>query len=738
MDNVLVEKEQLASAVVYNTNDRPDILIEFSLNSVASEKLKEVEARFFELLKETASKPLDMKYMHDCIDLERRQIKFIAETSNSHFTQPVISDFLFGSRDGATLKRGLIDLRDLEALEKWADDEWRKWLRIWLSEAKHISVLGKPSAALSEKTRSEEQARLAARRQDLGESGLQHLREELAKAKEENDVEVPKEVLEKFGVPSTDSIKFIETTTARSGSARRMGRLENPIQEVIDREGSELSLFIHFEHIKSNFANVCILVSTDKIPIILRPLLAIYIQTFFSSPMVRNGERIDFEEVIKDLDRDLVGYGLEQGQAFGNAEPIAIKVQVEVEKYDIAIRWLKDLMFSSILDLERIATTTTRLLAEIPDEKRSGSGMKSAVNEIILTKPNSTARAQNTLVQALYLKHVKKLLQEDPDTIVKQLEEIRQALWQPCNFRALVIADVKKLQNPANSWTALTDGLDTKRPLDPLETRISRLSDLGKDPRNTAFIIPLPPIDSSFATCTAKGPSSYNDPVVPILMVAFSFLNAVEGPLWTAVRGAGLAYGVNIYNYIDVGQIALSIYRSPDASKAFTASKQVVSDYAFGKLPIDDFALEGAISAIVLEFADGEATAMAAARVSFVRQVVRGQEKDWPRKALEKVRQVSKEQIRTVLKEIAMPLFDASSSALVVTAAPIMQQNLEKGLSELGYKAQIKPLADFQDDYGFKVDDIDDDDDEEEDDEDDEEGDEDGEEIDGEDAEHEL
>ena len=43
LENTLVEKEQLASAVYYSTEPRPDIVIQFSLSSVATGRLAVVE-----------------------------------------------------------------------------------------------------------------------------------------------------------------------------------------------------------------------------------------------------------------------------------------------------------------------------------------------------------------------------------------------------------------------------------------------------------------------------------------------------------------------------------------------------------------------------------------------------------------------------------------------------------------------------------------------------------------------
>lgn len=657
LDNTMVEKEQLASGIYYSTDFRPHAVTTFSLSSVATEKLEQVEARFFEVLKETAAKTLDMEYLKDCISRERRQVKFQAEDSGQFFTDSIIKDFLFGNRSGTTLRADLENMEEYDTLESWTDKEWRARLREWLSEAHHVTILGKPSAEMSERLKSEEKTRVEERKKELGKEGLEKLAKKLDNAKAENDREIPKGVLEKFPVPSTKSIHFIETTTARSGAARKMGSLENHIQEIIDREKSELPLFIHYEHIRSNFAYITILIGTESVPVHLRPLLSIYVENFFAAPMLRDGKKIEFEQIIMELERDTVGYSMQSGQRLGNSETLSVQLQVEVEKYKAAIQWIRDLMFSSIFDLERIKTTVSRLLAEIPDEKRDGSDMANSVDEMLITTQAAISRARGTLVRAVYLKRVKHLLEREPETIIDQLKEINRAVCQPIsNLRVLVMANIEKLKEPVSAWTILTDGSDLSKSLLPLESRVSRLNELGRQPGDAAYIVPMPTIDSSFCLVDAKGPSSYDDPDLPALMTAASYLNAVEGPLWTAVRGTGLAYGTSLRTHIASGQISLDIFRSPDSYKAFVASKAVIEDHISGKTPFDPLALEGAISSIVLSLANGEATMASAAQSSFIRQVVRGQSKDYPQIILEKVRKVTVDQIKDVMTRTVLPL----------------------------------------------------------------------------------
>ena len=729
LENTLVEKEQVASGVFYECEYRPDTVIQLTLTGVATEELEQVEARFHELLRETAAQPIDLDYMRDCVQREKRQVNFYAESSGGFFTEPIVKDFLFGKRDGSTLKADLENLGEYDILQTWGDFEWRHWLRVWMSEAHHISVIGKPSADLPNKIESKENARIAARKEQLGLEGLKDLSARLAAAKAENDKEVPKEVLKKFEVPNITSIHFINTTTARSGAARKMGSLQNPAQQVIDKD-SDRPLFIHFEHVQSNFVYLTLVLGTEAIPVSLRPLLNIYMENFFSTPILREGKTIGFEQVIMKLERDTVGYGMDSGQATGNPEVITIRMQVEAEKYQTAIQWLRDSMFSRIFDIDRVKSIMSRLLADIPDEKRDGTDMKLAAELMVGTAPLSITRACNTLVGAVYLKRVRTLLKKDPEAIIKQLRDINTALCQPDNWRLLVVANVEKLLHPVTSWDTLTRNLDNGKVLKPLDTRLSRLSEQGKSPGNTAFIIPMPSLDSSFAIAVSKGPSSHNDPFVPVLMVATAYLNNLEGPVSAATRGNGLAYGASFRHHVGSGQVSLDISRSPNAFAAFVAIKEVMRSFALGERVLDSLDLESAVSSVVLGLANAEDTMASAAEISFVRQVMRGLPKDWPTIMLQRVRNVTAEDVRDLIRDVLLPVFEGRTSNLFVTCGPIMEKEIAQGFRGIGFEAEVKPLDFFQDDYGLdgggeeEEDEVEDEDESDEDEEDDDEEDE--------------
>jgi Zn-dependent M16 (insulinase) family peptidase len=301
--------------------------------------------------------------------------------------------------------------------------------------------------------------------------------------------------------------------------------------------------------------------------------------------------------------------------------------------------------------------------------------MMYAVDAMVHLDKDSNIKARGTLVKAVYMKRLKKLLAKDPKTVLSRLEELRKSLFTFGNMRALVIANIEKLPNPVSAWEPLTSQLDTKESLKPIVKMAQRLSPDGQNPGNYGtVIVPMPTIDSSFCISSAKGPTSPTDPILPALLVACSFLEAIEGPLWTAIRGKGLAYGSGFKRDPDGGFVQFSVYRSPDAYRAFAAGKAVLESYINGTAKFEQYALEGAISGIVVGFADEQSTMAAAGQFHFVNSVIRGVDDEYSSHILKAVRDVTVDQIKDVMKTVLMPAFTPGKANVVVTCAPIMEE----------------------------------------------------------------
>ncbi|KAI2643177.1 Metalloenzyme, LuxS/M16 peptidase-like protein [Xylaria nigripes] len=705
LENIMVEKEELASSISYWWDARPNSVIWFQPTGVATEKLEFVQKRLIALLKEAASKPLDMAYIRDCIQRERRQVKAQAEEAESFYSEIIINDYLFGARDGSTLK-DLADLGEYDVVEKWTDEQWRGFLRKWISDAHYVSILGKPSLELANKLKADEVARIEKRKQELGPGELEKLKHKLEEAKRQNDVEIPASLLERWPVPPTNSIHFIESQTARAGLARKLGVHANTAQGKIDQAVVGAPLFVQFEDVSTNFVHIAVHVGTSKVPVKYKPLLSLFSDNFFNTPIMRCGKIVNFEQVVMELEKETVSYSLDSGTKVGDSESLLIRMQVEPDRYATAIEWIRTMMFDSVFDVTRLKAGVSKQLADIPESKRDGRVMANEVEIALHNEASSLLAAKRTLVKATYLKRLKKILQSEPDTAIAWFEEVRRALFTPDNIRVLVTANISqsKVPEPVKTWDILSKSFGTTpKDTQPIVKPHTLLNAEGRNPGSIgATIIPITTIDSSYSVSSGKGLSSFTDPAVPALLVAVQYLETVEGTLWNAVRGNGLAYGVYFAKELDGGYIHFKVYRSPSASKAIVAARDAIAALVNGTTAFEKPMIEGAISQLVMGLADEQATMSTAAMQNYITGVVRGLPPDYNTQMLAKVRAVTVQDIKETMKTWLLPIFEPTKSNVVVCCAHVMVEKMEKELQDMGYKTQIKQLSDYYDDYGLK------------------------------------
>ncbi|KAK0383782.1 hypothetical protein NLU13_9693 [Sarocladium strictum] len=720
LENIMVEREELASSVSYWWDTRPNSVIWLQPTGVATEKLEFVEKRLFELLREVVSNPLDMDYMRECIRRERRQVKYHAEVSESFYATNIITDYLFGKRDGSTL-RELETLSEYDTLEEWKDEDWRAFIRKWIVDAHHVSILGKPSLELATKLKTDEEARIARRKEDLGPAGLEKLGKQLEAAKQKNDEPIPPEVIDQWDVPGTESIHFIESDTARYGRARAIGEGSGPAQKLIDHAAqSKLPLFLQFEDVPTNFVHITIHVGTAAVPDELKPLMPIFSDNFFNTHIMRDGKLVNFEQVVMELEKDTVSYGLSSARSLGDPDGIMVQFQVEPEKYAAAINWLRTMIYDSVFDPVRLKAAVNKALADVPEYKRDGRGMAGEVDSAIHLKKSCLTVAKRVLVRAVYLKRLRKLLEREPEKVVGWFNQVRSSLFTFQNSRLLVTARLSTLPDPLSAWDIFADSMKPEQDMLPIPKPVSLLNEEGRKPGSVgATIVPMTALDSSYTVSTAPGIASYEDPRLAAIMVAISYLEAPEGPLWNAVRGAGYAYGTHFARDVDSGVISYRVYRSPDASKAIGASYEVIRKIAEGEVALDKHLLEGAVSQIVVMFADEQATMPGAAQQNYVLGVVRGLSRGWSKELMKRVRNVTQEEMKSVMREFILPVFQPGKSNIVITCAKLMQEGMETAFKGMGYKVQTHELSHFHDDYGLKTGDDDDEDEEEDDEEED-------------------
>lgn len=190
------------------------------------------------------------------------------------------------------------------------------------------------------------------------------------------------------------------------------------------------------------------------------------------------------------------------------------------------------------------------------------------------------------------------------------------------NIRIHVTGDILGLDQPKSLFKDFTPHTSDK-PLAPIRRSREVLKPAGLDPGTNCLLVALPTIENTYSYHTVKGPSKFDDPDIAALLVMTEILDAMEGILWKLIRGQGLAYSCFLNSNVEAGLIEFTIYKSPNAFKAFEQAKIVIDRLAKNELDIDAFSVEGAKSAVIYSLVAKENTMDRAALQSFVNQVLK-------------------------------------------------------------------------------------------------------------------
>ncbi|KAF9027171.1 hypothetical protein BGZ52_004433 [Haplosporangium bisporale] len=647
-------EDPYCTSVNFYTSQRIRIEIRLDFDSVPVEKLEEIEPKFFSILEKIATEGFDMDRMAAVIKREKLKLLDRLETDHMALAWPCLIHFLYGKKDDS----------DLAHATKQADDE---------------------------------QKRIEKQREKLGEKKLEELEKELEKHRAQNDIPVPAEIFDNFPIPDVKGIEMIKVVT---GHGQPNKTFDNEIQKHLDSDAAHIPYFIEFDHIHSEFIEFTLFFTSTDLPAKLRPYLDIYFESFFSLPLVdrESGKEISFEEVVKLLDQDTVSRDCGVGVSGMFRQLALVVLKTERAKYAEGIAWLQKMTWNTRFDADRLKVITTKLLNDIPSQKRDGSRMAKACMDVIAyDHDDSNIASLNILKQAKFLPTVLKQLETEPQTVIKALTELREILTRPANIHIQVQGNILKQEQPKTAWLKNFGSAQGSHegPLAPIPFSSQVWSQSGKAPGHKGFVVNMPSIESSFASHVARGPTNFLDPDYAALLVLSECLDTLEGPFWKQLRGSGAVYGANLRVDVEAGFLSFTIYRSPDALRAFNLANKIVDDYASGKTKFTKQELEGAKASIVYRIVRKEETMSGAATESFVNQVLKKVSATYNKEFLERVQDVTPEHMQHAMDKYLSKVFRSESSIVVVTSATTKVKDISEGFKKIGFQLETTNIDDI-------------------------------------------
>ncbi|KAF9978178.1 hypothetical protein BGZ73_003559 [Actinomortierella ambigua] len=689
----MVEIEDPYCADIYfQTQEHIRVEIHLSFESVPAEKLDEVEAKFFAVMNQVANDGIDMERMTSVI--KREKLKLLDRVENNHMTYswPCLVHSLYGKQDDSDLAEFVDDLGRYDEVAKFDAATWLKYFKQFFLDSHHVTIVGKPSDEHAKKQAADEEKRVAEQRERLGEEKLKELEKQLEKHRAQNDIPVPVEIFDNFPIPNVKDIEMIEVVSGRNANG---GTFDNEVQKHLNKDQADIPYFIEFDHIHSEFVELSLVMLTTDVAPHLRPYLELYFESFYSLPLIDpvTGLETSYEDVVKLLDLDTVNRGCFMGLNGSYNQTITAFLKTERSKYAQVISWLHKMTWHTRFDPERLKVITTKLINDLPMQKRDGSRMsRECMNELVFDNEKSNTAAVGVPRQSTFLPEVLSTLESEPSKVVEAMSQLRRVLTRPENIRIQVQGNILKQEQPKSAWLKNFGVMPKAAKMTPVPRSSEVRSSAGDKPGKSGFVVSMPSIESSFACHVARGPTNYLDPEYAALRVLAECLHTLEGPFWKQLRGSGAVYGANIPIDVESGFVKFSIYRSPDALRAFRLAKEIVDKYASGETKFTKQELEGAKASIVYRTVQKEETISKAATEAFVNQVLRNVSVHYNKEFLEMIEAVTFEDMQAVMAKYLLPLFRAETSNVVVTSATNKAQEILSGLNGLGFELSLKTL----------------------------------------------
>ncbi|KAL0580364.1 hypothetical protein V5O48_001609 [Marasmius crinis-equi] len=699
LNKEFIEIESPLCSYIYFAEDTraTRVYLPIYVGSVPTAHLETFGGKLKDSLQRIVKEGIDMDRMKMVINRDERQLRSKLESAKGDtFSGTVITDFLYGAEDGSELGPSMDEINQYATIRDWTSKQWTDVLQKYYIDPPSITVTGRPSASLAEQLEKDEKKRVEEQVKKLGPEGLKKAERELEEAKAEHDRPIPSEILKQFQIPDVKSIAWIPVKSAQQkGKGREPSSIatNDPVlTKHINADGQDLPFFVQYDHVESDFVSIHALFSLEKLPHRLRKHISTYLSAFFALPVKRmSGERLTHEEVINKLDNETVSYevGLGLGSSFSQALRVSIKV--ETAAYETAIAWLRDLVYGAEFNKERIQVTIAKIQQSLPEMKRDGNTVLGSVWADMLYDESSTSRAGGLLEQVDFIPKLAKQLQESPEQVIADFEEIRKHLVDTSGMRFSVTGNVMKIDKPRSVWSKYFHSIP-EGPLSPVPLAFETLSAIGRQPVKKAIVMTLPTIESSYVTHSTKAIKGFDHPEYPAFRVALEVLNATESFLWRYIRGSGLAYGAYVSLDLESGLLSFSLYRSSNSMGAYKEASTVLKGLADESIALDDTALEAAKSSIVYGVTKNVSTAGRAAIASFTNQALKNVPQSYQVDLLEKFQAVTKEDVLHVLKTYFLPLLDSKSSIAVVVTAPSRADSIDKDLTAYGFEVERQSL----------------------------------------------
>jgi Zn-dependent M16 (insulinase) family peptidase len=703
--------DALCSSVDYAFEEASETMLHIQLEDVPTERLATSCAEFRAALAAVTS--IDVQRMRDLLRRTRLEQLDELEQQPEHFvTDVIVPHFLYGAIGGdggeqqAQLAAACGVLARLDALAAHDEAFWLGVLRTELLAPPYVWLEARASAELSETMQDEEADRIDEQCEALGDDGLDAKAAELEAAGAALAVPIPDALLAAMPVPDVADVRRVSFAVAQSGNgggALVGGAADAPLAQWLARGDARarlaaLPVATQIGHAATGFCVLEAFVDTSALSWAQRRALEVLLDAQFELDMRASGASpaLTHEQVVEGLSRDLVSHSNSLGYAAANFSVgmfgalLKIELKASAANWARACEWLAAVLFRGVWSAERVSIAANKLDKSVSNASRSGGLVtRTALGRRLFKGRERSNHAACWLgEQKAYLKELLERLAspDSADAVVREFAAL-----------SALLADALVLVNAACDVTQLGDLLT------PLEQMFAHAPPraagaaspaLSAAPLSRALlpgdwsavrgttILSLASIESSFMLQATPVSLAFDSDDVPALWVLCQLLDAMEGPFWKGIRGAGFSYGFNIDFSCETGLIVFSLTKATSLAKGLRAAKAIVDEFASGERQFDQLSIDGARSTVTFRLLEAEATPLAAVASAFVERLqgtVGLQERQ-----LRAVERVDAAALKRVLNAHVVPLFDEARVVRVASTNAAKCEELAKELEADG------------------------------------------------------
>lgn len=635
----------------------------FSFDSTCMKKVKNIGNEFLELLKSIASSPesIDMERMKSVIHRKKMQLLSSLETRpHSHISSSVIGAFLY-AREASHLTVRLRQIPFYEEAEKADAKFWCSLITKYFLSQPYVLVIGEPSPSAQAKIAQEEKDRIAAQIASLGPAGLEEKAKIIENATSVCSIQAPPEVINSVPLATTENISYHTVKQFNTDNHSELNLSPIPYKFQIDDVNSNFIRITVYMNTTSEISQV-----TD-FDLKLRPYLTLMYSLIAESAIDRDGIIIPYQDVINQLDSDTIS--CEPGFGICNrfCQLFAIRMKLEMEKYVKGVNWLRELIFQTVFEEERISVVLKKLLSDLNTKKREASLVcQSLVNSITYdSRCNSYHFAIHEQIK--FLSGLSKKLKSDAASVINDLNSLRSFIIQSDNLiihMALNQSKVAQVNGNIDLYSPWMDIFVPKKVRQASLGRVTRpialsnqLFNIPQSATENGVIVGLGSVDSAYLEIRMMYTTSPSDPNLPALLVLSEYLSQLEGPLWRQIRGNGLAYGCHVCLNVHENAVNFTLYRSSNIHRAYELSKQVIERHVSPDNAWDQSKLESSRSALIYNLISKEKNLNAAADESLISYIL-GLQANHSRDLIAKISKVTLSDVKKVAVPFLSDLFN--------------------------------------------------------------------------------